>query len=327
MSAKFQITGSTVKIVNGKPEIVLNLKVKDGYKVTYTHNGNTYSLNAGVSTITIDGFNDTTQQEIRFTVTNKADAVDTSEISYTVNDDGSYTLTGTDDDDTLEGGDGDDTIDAGAGDDKIDGGAGNDKIDAGAGDDKIDGGAGNDDIDGGDGNDDIRGGDGNDTLRGGDNAEATLDPNDNYWARWGFELLYGGDGNDRLYGSDGEDMLSGGAGNDILQGGRGDDIIYGGAGDDIIDGMRGNNTLWGGAGNDFFVLLGGARGSADHINDFELGKDKIVLADADDFASLTIEEEPTYDHRESVVTITYGSSELMIYGIEASDLSASDFVS
>ncbi len=199
MSANFQITGSVVKLVDGKPEIILTLKVKDGYKVTYSHGGNTYSLNAGVSTITLDGFNDVSQQEISFTVTNTSNAVDTSEVSYIVNDDGSYSLT------------------------------------------------------------------------------------DN------------------------------------------DDILNGGEGNDVIDGGRGSNALWGGAGNDIFVLLGGARKSSDYIADFEVGKDKIALADADDLASLPNIEESSPDG--DSVHITYGTSSLEISGISASDLSADDFIS
>jgi Ca2+-binding RTX toxin-like protein len=74
------------------------------------------------------------------------------------------------------------------------------------------------------------------------------------------------------------DELIGNAFNNRLLGGNGDDLLSGGAGRDLLLGGRGNDTLSGGADRDYFVIER-QPGSNDTIQDFELGLDKLVLAD------------------------------------------------
>ena len=74
-------------------------------------------------------------------------------------------------------------------------------------------------------------------------------------------------GNDKIYGGAGNDVINGDAGNDYLSGDAGNDTLYGGTG---------KNTLKGGSGNDVFVHGSGN----DVITDYEVGKDKIILANS-----------------------------------------------
>lgn len=80
-------------------------------------------------------------------------------------------------------------------------------------------------------------------------------------------------------GNDGDNILVGNSGWNSLRGGAGNDTIDGGAGDDVISGGSGNDTLTGGTGADKFVFDATlTSGNADHITDFEVGVDKIVLS-------------------------------------------------
>lgn len=76
----------------------------------------------------------------------------------------------------------------------------------------------------------------------------------------------------------GNDVLIGTAGNDALFGGPGRDTLSGGAGDDVIDGGSGRDLLLGGPGRDSFVFHS-ALDFGDRIDDFQLGIDKLVVAD------------------------------------------------
>ena len=125
-------------------------------------------------------------------------------------------------------------------------------------------GLGNDIIDGGDGNDYIHSGAGNDTVE-------------------------GGSGNDTIFAADGNDTIHGGAGDDIIDGGRGNDIIDGGTGADCVHGGTGADTIDLGAHDgaaDTVVYetamegaLPGMNSGYDIIDNFEVGNDKVVIAD------------------------------------------------
>ena len=125
--------------------------------------------------------------------------------------------TGADLRDVIYGGRGDDTIDGGAGNDELRGDAGNDRMAGGAGADTVIGGAGNDVITGSNFGDVLFGGDGFDFLNGG----------------FGNDRLNGGAGGDRFF-----HVGAAGHGSDFVQdfdAREGDVLVYGGAGADRSD--------------------------------------------------------------------------------------------
>ena len=102
------------------------------------------------------------------------------------------------------------------------------------------------------------------------NAVTYLNDRDN--VTQGFEQS-----DDQIHGQGGNDTLSGLSGNDMLDGGDGNDTLLGGAGDDILVGGAGDDTLVGGTGSDRFVLKPNT--GVDVIEDFQVGVDRIQLAD------------------------------------------------
>ncbi|KFE35303.1 Hint domain-containing protein [Thioclava atlantica] len=135
---------------------------------------------------------------------------------------------------------------------------GNDDLQGGAGDDVLYGQEGNDTLHGGDGNDSLFGGAGDDSLSGG-NGNDTLhggDGNDTLDAGQDSDALYGDAGDDLLLGGPREDTLDGGAGNDTILGGNAADTIEGGAGNDSLEGNDGNDLIHAGTGAD--IVMGGA---------------------------------------------------------------------
>ena len=91
-----------------------------------------------------------------------------------------------------------------------------------------------------------------------------------------FATVIGTANNDTITGDDGNITLIGNGGNDTVRGGTGNDILNGGNGNDILNG---------GNGNDIFVI---ARGSADIVQDFQDGFDRIGLGGGLLFSQLTI---------------------------------------
>ena len=73
------------------------------------------------------------------------------------------------------------------------------------------------------------------------------------------------------------DTLYGEAGDDTLQGGDGNDNIYGGAGRDVMSGGLGIDNFWFDEGD----FAGLTNGTADRIQDFVQGQDRIRLTDID----------------------------------------------
>ena len=92
----------------------------------------------------------------------------------------------------------------------------------------------------------------------------------------GDDTLYGKAGDDQLLGGTGNDRLDGGSGNDVLTGGAGSDRLDGGLGDDVLTGGTGDDHLCGWNGKDIFVLTP-SDGSTDHLADFNMDDDKIVI--------------------------------------------------
>jgi Ca2+-binding RTX toxin-like protein len=119
--------------------------------------------------------------------------------------------------------------------------------------------------------------------------------------------------------------LIGGNGIDTLDGGWGNDILTGGSGNDTLTGRSGNDTLRGGLGNDVIRADGGdldivvlAQGEGtDRIESFNVGSDRIGLADGLTFGDLSFNDN----------NINAGAEILAILeGIDTTTLNASNFV-
>ena len=140
------------------------------------------------------------------------------------------------------------------------------------------------------------------------------------------DTLTGGNGDDRIIGTNnndvlrgrgGRDLLRGGSGADTLLGGSGNDKLNGGTGNDIIDGGAGNDILMGAAGADTFVLR---NNGTDKIRGFELGIDKIGLADGMSFEDITIAG-GTHSH-----LFYEGEKFASVINLSPSKLSANNFI-
>ncbi len=122
------------------------------------------------------------------------------------------------------------------------------------------------------------------------------------------------------------DVIRGKGGNDKIFGGDQDDIILGGDGNDELSGGKGDDTLGGGAGRDIFVFK--KQDGKDTIKDFEDGKDKIDLSAfkfADKAAALAEFYEIGGGNNDKL-GFMYKGAEIIIKGIDLSDLSDADFI-
>lgn len=110
----------------------------------------------------------------------------------------------------------------------------------------------------------------------------------------------------------------GGSERDLLWGNEVANMLDGGAGDDVLRGFEGDDTLIGGAGSDAFVFAGGD--GDDTVADFEDGLDLIDLsATGAAFGDLNV----TQNGADTV--IDYGAGTITLAGIDAANISASDF--
>ncbi|MEG4215049.1 DUF4347 domain-containing protein [Microcoleus sp. Pol14C6] len=196
---------------------------------------------------------------------------------------------------TTESTDGDDTLMGSASDDILRGKKGNDLLFS------LDG---NDWMNGNQGNDLTDGGIGDDTLYGGK----------------GFDTLTGGASSDFLSGNRGEDIVIGEKDDDTLYGGQGNDILLGGQGNDFLSGDWGDDTLVGDVGNDKFLLS--TNSGIDTIDDFEVGKDLLVLGNGLSFSQLAIAE----DSGSTLIRFAQtGEILASLSGVSASSISAVNF--
>ncbi|ELS03748.1 putative calcium-binding protein,FG-GAP repeat protein [Xenococcus sp. PCC 7305] len=216
-------------------------------------------------------------------------------------------LAGNNGNDTLKGGNGNDILEGGNDNDSLNGDAGSDTIDGGAGSDTLAGQAGADSLDGGADNDLVVGADGNDTLKGGAGNDTLSGQND-------ADMLFGQENDDSLTGGDQNDTLDGGTGNDTLLGQRNDDVLIGGPGLDILNG---------GGGNDRFALVSGFTADADIIQDFQNGRDQLLLTGGLTFGTLTISQ----NGADTDIIETIGGETLAtLLGIDATTIDETDFV-
>jgi len=239
-----------------------------------------------------------------------------------------------------------------AGTDTLTGGKGNDYLDGGAGDDVMHGGAGDDiyvidsltdvvDEADGEGTDTIFESFASYTLQ--DDiewGEITLGTGAKLYGNLLDNHLAGGAGNDEIHGDDGDDTLVGWGGNDVLYGEGGSNTLYGNdgndllygwslsdyiagdAGDDKITGGDGRDYMYGGTGSDTFIFNAATESvvhSADEIEDFETGIDKIDLSviDADSTSdgnqAFTFVQFPSGDAAgQATVTIVGGVTHLFL---------------
>src|SRR3546814_7457415 len=130
-----------------------------------------------------------------------------------------------------------------------------------------------------------------------------------------------------LFRSSGDVYLDGGDRNDFDRGGSAGDTLSGGGGNDTLGGAGGDDTLIGGGGSDTFVALHGAldplgSGAAQiTIEDFNLAEDAIEIIGGSGFEALVIQQEGSDTH------VSFGSRELILDNVTASNLNSSHFVS
>lgn len=135
----------------------------------------------------------------------------------------------------------------------------------------------------------------------------------------GHDTINGGGGADTLFGGAGRDSIVGGTGDDLLQGGGKADRLQGDAGEDTMAGGGGNDRLTGGDGADVFLLWSGA--GREVVTDFEDGADRIQFMNGPTrFADLTITD------LGADTQITHGTETVILRGIDASQIAASDFL-
>ncbi len=245
---------------------------------------------------------------------------------------GSDTITGSAGADTIAAGSGDDTVLGAAGNDKLYGNDGADTLDGGLGDDKLYGGAGADRLLVSQGFDIADGGAGFDTVDFSKLASAvTVD-----LAGGGYEATSNGvavadlisiEGvkgtsfADTILGTSAANSFDGGGGADVLFGAGGNDTLIGGGGNDQLEGGTGNDVLTGGTGSDIYKFAG-AWGQ-DTITDFTRKADKIQFAAASGVTSFT---QLNITQVGADAKITFGGDSITLTGIQAAQLTASDFL-
>jgi Ca2+-binding RTX toxin-like protein len=264
-------------------------------------------------------------------------------------DGASNAISGTDADEQVNAGGGNDTVNAGGGADLVYGGGGRDAIDAGAGDDIVYAGSGDDKVAGGEGDDvfrvgggQCRGFEGFDTYQGGagtDTIAAVGQAVDiglkAFSADNGIEVIdaTGASGPVRVLGDGcantfdfsavqfaGRVEIDAGGGNDTVTGTAGGEVIRGGSGNDRLNGAGGDDTLFGGSGRDVFDFNGDW--GRDVVADYRDGQDKLDFAGTGaagvgDLAIAMVGND---------TVISFGGDEVVLVGINAASIGASDFV-
>ena len=203
--------------------------------------------------------------------------------------------------------------------------------------DTLTGGDGNDRLEGGDGMDFLTGGAGADQLLGGRGMDfINVDPDDT--------LIDGGDGFDyayvETYKSYGANFKVAGTNVEYVGGGLADDVIdatdvtygtllFGNNGNDVLIGGAGNDWLWGSADNDTLTGAGGddafyfsGRWGNETITDFAHGQD---VLDMTGVSGLTNISQLTIEDTAHGASITYGTDSILLEGVVADSLTASDF--
>ncbi len=132
------------------------------------------------------------------------------------------------------------------------------------------------------------------------------------------------DSNDIINATIGDHTVFAGSGNDILRGGSGSNILYGGGGDNVLEGGFGTTTMFGGSGNNKFVIR--STDGLDMIQDFKLGRDRIVLADGLTYDQLTVTQDQAASSA-SIFLKSTGKLLAVVNNLGTSSLNASAFES
>ncbi len=131
------------------------------------------------------------------------------------------------------------------------------------------------------------------------------------------DIIFGDDGKDRIRGREGNDLLFGGEGDDRIRGDAGSDLLWGGQGDDRLIGDVSKHQ-----GQDVFVLE--RQSGTDRIIDFQVGTDRLGLADG-----LTFDQLEFSQSRKDTIIIdgTSGSKLARLQNVQSAALEESMFVS
>ncbi|MGL5060829.1 MAG: chemotaxis protein CheB [Microcoleus sp.] len=157
-----------------------------------------------------------------------------------------------------------------------------------------------------------------------------LDDNDIIYANSGDDFLEGDRGEDKICGDRGNDTIFGGTDDDVMWGGKGADLLAGNSGNDLIYGCIGSDTITGGEGSDVFAIAKGYGGptvaTADRINDFGNGNDKIRLLDGLTFEDLNIEQGTGVNSNSTIIQDKLTGEYLAVLpGVNSSTLNRSNF--
>ena len=159
---------------------------------------------------------------------------------------------------------------------------------------------------------------GDDTMHGGAGDDTMVD-------LFGRTELHGQDGDDFVTAAGGSGVLDGGAGNGYVTAANGDYFLFGGAGNDTLEAAGyGAQTFTGGAGADVFTFRVGG-GQPTVVTDFEDGVDQIFLWDEHYNGNVPLESLTITDSTAGAVISWNGSSEMVLKGVSASQLTHVDF--
>jgi len=106
----------------------------------------------------------------------------------------------------------------------------------------------------------------------------------------------------------------------VLFGNYGKDVLIGGAGNDGLMGAAGNDTLTGGAGRDTFYFA--SFSGTDTVTDFTRGEDVLDMTGETGLKSMS---QLTITDTADGASIAFGGDTIVLHGIAASTLTASDF--
>jgi Ca2+-binding RTX toxin-like protein len=149
----------------------------------------------------------------------------------------------------------------------------------------------------------------------------TLREIENVWGTNFTDSITGDNVANHLRGEGGSDWLWGNGGADTIDGGAGADAIAGGAGVDILIGGSGNDHMWGGSGGDTFKFSSGW--GDDWVWDFQIGGDKLDLSGVAGLNNLIqIDIDSTADG----ALVTYGTSSVLLIGVDSTLLNDSHFI-